>query len=125
MPSSDEDDTKHPRRRLRRVKKKHARAPSPSPSPTHSPTPPPTPAPPASPLATPSQPATASQSTQKPQRIFKLKRGSLEVIDRTDDEPMIIKIKCILVNGQEKLVCKYFTIETYKDFKSINFSIDI
>ena len=124
MPSSDDDGTKHPRRGLRRVKKKHLRAPSPSPTPSPSP-PPPTPAPRASQLATPSQPTTGSQSTQKPQRIFKLKRGSLEVIDRSDDEPMIIKIKCILVNGQEKLVCKYFTIETYKDFKSMHFSIDI
>ena len=97
MSSSDDDSTK---RRPRRGGKKAAlllpRSPQSQP-PLSQP-----------PSAVPSSQSTSSQPTQKPQRKYQLKRGALQVIGRTDDEPMIIKIKCTLVNGQDRLICEYF-----------------
>ena len=52
-------------------------------------------------------PPQPTQATQKPPRVYKLKRGNLEVIGRSDDTPMVIKMKCTLPSGQEKLICKF------------------
>ena len=42
---------------------------------------------------------------QKPP--LELKRGKLEVVGYSRDDPMIIKLKVTLATGAEKAVCKY------------------
>ena len=54
------------------------------------------------------QPAGAAQATQKQPKELKLKKGKLEVVGRSQDIPMIIRLKCTLPSGQEKLVSKYY-----------------
>ena len=54
------------------------------------------------------QPAGTAQATQKQPKELQLKRGKLEVVGRSQDIPMIIRLKCTLPSGQEKLVSKYY-----------------
>ena len=45
-------------------------------------------------------------TSEKPPEVLRLKRGSLEVVGYTNDEPMCIKLKVTLPSGEVKSVCK-------------------
>ena len=123
--SGSSDDERTARRRARGQRKQGTVPATPPTRPKRAPTQPaPAPTQPApaqtqrAPAATPPQPAPPqpapapgpSQATQKLPKQFKLKRGELEVIGRSDDTPMVIKMKCTLPSGQEKLVCKLISL---------------